>query len=227
LPVHRINYYSVITGNVRIDHERINKVGMTTATTTATATTRTSTTTTTNRSTEMKVQKRPRVNIALESIKEQGQHILEATITDIQSKTNRRLLVEDEDHGPTDYQIKEANRVAEFVEQAIEDYTSKRGNVFCIMNEPIVIIDCEITEDLRQARVFWSLPYEILLLEDTKINAAMRAKLVQYMQRILEERGGVLQGMVHTKMRMYFRPPTIRFVPAEGEILRRALHDWM
>ncbi len=90
--------------------------------------------------------KRARLNIGLESVKEQGMHILEATVSDIQSKTNKRLLLEDEDTGPTVYQLKEASKLKRLVEDALEVYTSNKGNMFCIMNEPISIIAVEITE---------------------------------------------------------------------------------
>lgn len=89
---------------------------------------------------------RSKLNRGLESVKEQGMHILDATVSDIQSKTNRRLLLEDEDTGPTSYQLKEASKLKRLVEDALDVYTSNRGNSFCIMNEPISIIDVEITE---------------------------------------------------------------------------------
>lgn len=168
-----------------------------------------------------------RFNKSLESIKEQGQGILEATTSDIQSKTKRHLLIEDEDHGPTIYQLKEASKVKRLVEEAIENYTSRRGNTFCIMNEPIAIVDVEITEDLRQARVFWCLPYALLLMSDNKtMNSVLREKLGARMQKILDDRGGALQGYVHSRLRSYFRPPKLRFVRAEGEMLRRSIQEY-
>jgi hypothetical protein len=53
----------------------------------------------------------------------------------------------------------------------------------------------------------------------------IRLKVAKRMQIILENKGGVLQGLVHRKMRRYFRPPKIRFVMAEGEMLRSVLKD--
>ncbi len=209
---HAINYNVTCACPSSTKHQSRNKMRMTTSPPT---------------SIESQLSRRPRLNKKLESIKEQGQRILEATILDIQSKTDRHLLVEDEDNGPTVNQLKEATRLKQLMEDAIEEYTSKRGNLFCIMSEPIVVIDCEVTEDLRQARVFWSLPFAVLMMGDGKINQATREKIVKRMQRILDERGGVLQGLVHNKLRSYFRPPRIRFVPAEGEMLRRTLLDFI
>ena len=159
----------------------------------------------------------------LQSIKEKGEHILHSLQSDIQSKTKRRLLLSDQDTGPSSDQLRESVRLKRFTEDAIEQYTSKRGNLFCILNEPIVIVDVEITQDLRQARVFWSLPYSVLLMDGISVEARMRA--AERMQRVLEEKGGALQVLVHQKMRSYFRPPKIRFVMAEGEMLRNYLKD--
>ncbi len=89
---------------------------------------------------------RPRLNKGLESVKEQGMHILEATVSDIQTKTKRRLLLEDEDTGPAVHQLKEALKLKRLVEDAVHTYTSKSDNLFCIMNAPISIIDVEVTE---------------------------------------------------------------------------------
>jgi ribosome-binding factor A len=155
-------------------------------------------------------------------VKEQGIKILESLAADIQSKTKRRLLLVDEDTGPTSAQLREASRLKILTENAIEQYTSHKGGLFCIMNEPIAIIDVEITEDLRHARVYWSLPYGVLLMNTKR---EVRAKAVKRMQMILDERGRVLQGLVHAKLRSYYRPPKIRFVPAEGEMLRSVLTE--
>ena len=168
---------------------------------------------------------RPKYNKGLESVKEQGKSILEAIQTDIISKTKRRLLIEDEDTGPTIYQIKEATKLRSLIEEALEQYTLLRGNTFCILNEPIMIVDVEITEDLRQARVFWSLPLVILCSENERLDSRARNALSDKMQEILETRGGPLQAHVHNKLRSYFRPPKLRFVKAESEMLRKSLQE--
>jgi len=168
-----------------------------------------------------------RYNKGLESVKEQGQSILESIVSDIQSKTKRHLLIEDEDNGPTIYQLKEAAKLKRLVEDAVDNYMSKHGDVFCILKEPIAIVDVEVTEDLRQARVFWSLPYSIFLMGDKAMDSRMRQELGVRMQRILDERGGALQGFVHTRLRSYFRPPKIRFVRAEDEMIRRTLREML
>jgi hypothetical protein len=179
-------------------------------------------------------------NLALQSVKEQGLKILKSTTIQIQSKTQRRLLLSQEDSGPTPDQLREAHRLKLLVEDAIEEYTSRKGDLFCSGpgGEPIAIIDVEVTQDLRQARVFWSLPFSLLLIDVDRISSGsgggrgmhrdgqeMRMRAAKRMQMILEEKGGVLQGLVHRKLRRYFRPPKIRFVMAEGEMLRAVLKE--
>jgi hypothetical protein len=166
---------------------------------------------------------KPIPNPGLHSVIDEGLTILKSISSDIQSKTKRRLLLSDEDTGPSPEQLRESVRIKQFMEDAIEIFTSRKGNLFCVMKEPIIIVDVEITQDLRQARVFWSLPYGVLLMDG--ISAETRMRAAERMQRVLDERGGVLQGLVHQKMRGYFRPPKIRFVMAEGEMLRRYLKE--
>ena len=198
------------------------------AVTTDITTTTTTTTTTTNSNKQHN-------SAALQSVKEQGIKILKSTTMQIQEKTKRRLLLSAEDTGPAPEQIKEANRLKVLVEDALEEYTSRHGALFCLQDEPISIIDVEVTPDLRQARVFWSLPFSFLLDDGISQKSQrgqyrmegqeIRLKVAKRMQIILENKGGVLQGLVHRKMRRYFRPPKIRFVMAEGEMLRSVLKD--
>lgn len=165
----------------------------------------------------------PRRNLGLAFVKEQGLQALAGTASDIQSKTKRRLLVEDEQKGPSVVQIREALRLRQIVEDAIEQYTSKKGALFCIQGEPIAIIDTEVSPDLKQARVFWSLPYNFLLTDHR--SKRIREQTIARMQNILEKRGSVIQGIVHNQLRSYNRPPRIYFVPAEGELLRNVMRD--
>jgi ribosome-binding factor A len=166
---------------------------------------------------------KPRKNYGLESVKEEGLGILDAITKDVKMKTKQKLYLNDENVGPTITQIQEADRIQDLMEEVLEQYVSKRGNMFCVGGDPIVIVDVEVSDDLKQARVFWSLPFNVLLNE--KVKRDMRGKLVQRMQYILDERGGVLQGMLHRYLRSYHRPPRIRFVQAEGEILRKFIMD--
>lgn len=165
----------------------------------------------------------PRRNLGLAFIKEQGQQALAGTASDIQSKTKRHLLVEDERSEPSVAQIRMAHQLRQIVEDAIEQYTSKKGALFCVQGEPIAVIDVEVSPDIKQARVFWSLPYSFLLTDHR--SKQIRDQTIARMQNVLEKRGGVIQGIVHNQMRSYNRPPRIYFVPAEGELLRNVMRD--
>uniref|UniRef100_A0A6S8Z366 Ribosome-binding factor A n=1 Tax=Chaetoceros debilis TaxID=122233 RepID=A0A6S8Z366_9STRA len=166
----------------------------------------------------------PNPNPGIQSVKEMGLDFLQSSTLDIQKRTQQRLLLEDEDTGPTDVQLEEAARLRDYVEEAVYTYTATKGkSTFCILDEPVHIVDVEITEDLRQARIYWSLPFSVLLMDN--VPRTIREKAVKKMQGILEAKGGPIQGMVHRKMKMYFRPPILRWVPAEGEMLRRHLKE--
>jgi len=165
---------------------------------------------------------RPSKNLGLAAVKEQGLPILESITSDVQFKAKRRLLVDDEDSGPSVAQLREANRVKIIVEDSILQH---KGQIFCVGGEPIAVIDAEISPDLKQARIFWSLPFGFLLMD--KLPRAVLEKATKDMQRILEKRGGILQSIVHTQMKRYNRPPMIRFVPVESEVLRKMLQDAM
>ena len=131
-----------------------------------------------------------RRNRGLESIKEQGMPILDSITSKILSKTKSRLLIQDEDIGPSIHQLREAKRLKSLVEDAVEKYTSKNGATFCVNNEPINIIDVEISPDLKHARVFWSLPYSFLMKDS--LSSQLQKQVTERMQSILNEKGGVL-----------------------------------
>jgi len=160
-------------------------------------------------------------NENLDFVKEQGLQVLDHLTKDVSSKTKQRLLIEDMDAGPTSYQLREAGRIKLFVQEAIDQYTSRFGKQFCIDDEPIVIIDAEISHDLRQARVFWCIPFSILISPNLSIK--LLENITIKMQTILNDHGGILQGMVHSRMRTYHHHASLKFVPAESSFLRETL----
>jgi ribosome-binding factor A len=162
-------------------------------------------------------------NENLDFVKEQGLQLLEKFTRDIGSKTKQRLLIDDTDTGPTSYQLREAGRIKSFVQEAIDQYTSRFGKRFCIDHEPIVIIDAEVTADLRQARVYWCIPFSALISPTLSVDAL--ETITNKMQKILDDHGGILQGMVHTRMKSYHHHASIRFVPAESSFLRETLQE--
>jgi len=160
----------------------------------------------------------PRKNFRLESVKAVGISHLEQTAKDASVKASKPLFVSEEDEGPTAKQIKEANRIHKVLEEAIDSY-SKREATFSIRGDPIMILDVEVSKDLRHARCYWTLPFTMLELPDN-----VRVEVKKRMQTILEKRGGRLQALVHSELRFYY-PPRLRFVPAEDDVLSMAMKD--
>lgn len=163
----------------------------------------------------------PRRNERLEEVKDHGLSVLESITKDLKMKTRQHLFFHEDEMGPTVTQVQEANRLRDLMEEVVQQYVSKRDNLFCVGGDPIVIVDVEVTEDVRQARVYWSLPFRVLTMK--RLNREKRDLIANRMQEILDKRGGVLQGMLHAHLRFYRRPPSIRFVQAESEILRKVI----
>ena len=153
----------------------------------------------------------------IESVKQKGMSLLETNFVNVKSQTKQRLLPSDEDGGgPSVRQIRESRRLISLMEDAINQYTSKKGNTFCIRGEPIVVVDAEVSPDMSQARIFWCLPFGLLSL---KYDRSIQREVIRRMQIILDDKGGVLKGIVHGRLRMYKRSPNIRFVPADESLL--------
>jgi len=163
-------------------------------------------------------------NKALHSVKETGLPILESITQDVISNAKLSLFPTASELAPSVSQIKVASRMYTLLNEELENYcerTPDEQNVFTVGGEPIVIIDVEVSPDLRYARVFWALPFDLLLdLPSEKF----RSEMMKSIQRVIQERGGVLQGLVHGKLRR-FHPPRIRWVPASNELIRGVLKE--
>lgn len=159
-------------------------------------------------------------NFRLEAIKKEGLTHLDQTAEEAAAKAAARpLFVTEEEMGPNKRQIKEATRIHQVLDEAIEQY-SKKEATFTIRGEPIMILDVEVSQDLRHARAYWALsPVTLIDLPDDT-----RAEVKRRMQTILEKRGGALQALVHSKLRFYY-PPRVKFVPAEDDVLAMAMKD--
>lgn len=143
---------------------------------------------------------------------------LEQTAKEASVKATKPLFVSDEDEGPTAKQIQEANRIHQVLDEVIDSY-SKREATFTVRGDPIMLLDVEVSKDLRHARCYWTLPFTLLDVPDET-----RAEVKRRMQTILDKRGGRLQALVHSKLRFYY-PPRLRFVPAEDDVLSMAMKD--
>lgn len=163
--------------------------------------------------------RRPRSrNARLEEVKGLGLTHLEQTAQDVSAKASEPLFVSEEDGRPTVRQVKEANRIHAILDECIEAF-SKKDRTFSVGGDPIMILDVEVSRDLRDARAYWTLPFSLVQLPDN-----VRAEIKKRMQAILEKRGGKLQALVHHRLRFKYNAK-LRFVPAEDDILATAMKD--
>ena len=118
--------------------------------------------------------------------------------------------------GPSPDQLAEAHRINTVLLQVLDNF-SKRDATFSIKGEPIVIMEVEVSKDLKQARVYYALPFNVLKYPKHVVQEVSRR-----MQELLEKRGGKLQRLVHAQLRSYY-PPKLRFVPYDGNLLKESL----
>eukprot|EP00559_Dactyliosolen_fragilissimus_P000661 CAMPEP_0184864898 /NCGR_PEP_ID=MMETSP0580-20130426/16271_1 /TAXON_ID=1118495 /ORGANISM="Dactyliosolen fragilissimus" /LENGTH=230 /DNA_ID=CAMNT_0027363845 /DNA_START=82 /DNA_END=774 /DNA_ORIENTATION=- len=157
--------------------------------------------------------------VGLKFVKEQGTSHLEAITSDMKARSSDRLLAKDEDVGPSPRQKKEAERIKVLIEDAIEVYISKTGgNSFCCVGgDPIVVLDVEVSSDLRRARIYWTLPFGLLTMRN--LSSAKLNQIARRVQEHLDKGVGFLKVIVHGKLSSYHRPPDFQFVHAEGGAL--------
>ncbi|KAL7542842.1 hypothetical protein ACHAXR_012151 [Thalassiosira sp. AJA248-18] len=157
----------------------------------------------------------PTRNIRLEAIKSAGVTQLHNQTLDLISRTRQPLFEEDllDAYGQKRLsiaQIQEANRLESVLIEALAAYATKH-TTFSIRGQCIDVLGVEVSPDLKNARVYWCLPHSLDLntLPHNKLE-----QLVKRMQQILDERGGKIQALVHTRLRAYY-PPKLKWVPAE------------
>lgn len=157
----------------------------------------------------------PTKNIRLEAIKSAGITQLHNQTQDIIARTRQPLFEETpvDDQGrkrQSIAQIQEGNRLEAALVDAFAHHSSKH-DTFNVGGQCVEILGVEVSPDLKQARAYWCLPRSLDL---NAIPVDKLTQLVKRMQKILDERGGRIQGLVHTRLRAYY-PPKITFVAAE------------
>lgn len=157
-------------------------------------------------------------NEALAQVKAMGMSHLEATTLEIQSKTRAPLFLHESEMGPTPDQLAEANRIYTVTTKVLETF-SQRDTTFSIKGEPIVIMEVEVSQDLRQARVYWALPFSVM-----NYPSEILEQVTERMQHLLEKRGGKLQRLVHAQLRSYY-PPKLRFVPSPDSVFQQDIQN--
>jgi ribosome-binding factor A len=157
---------------------------------------------------------------SLEAVKAAGMQYLEDTAKELATKARQSLLISEEDDMPSVNQLREANLIQEVTEDVLEKFC-KRNDLFCLGGDPIMILDAEVSPDLRHARVFWSLPY-VILLNARRFPPHIQEELVKRMEERLFKHGGKLQVLVHARLRSYY-PPNLRFVAANEAMVQDLL----
>ena len=157
----------------------------------------------------------PTKNVRLEAIKSVGITQLHNTTQDLIARTRQPLFEENplDAHGQKKQsiaQIQESNRLEKAIIDAVAHYSSKH-NTFLVGGQCIDVLGVEVSHDLKQAKAYWCLPRSLDL---HNIPQPKLELLVKKVQKRLDERGGKIQGLVHTKLRAYY-PPRIVWVAAE------------
>jgi len=186
-------------------------------------------------------------NPGLASVISQGVKSLEQTAEDIQYKTRRVTL--SQPHKKLSFrnggaaimdprQLAEGQRILDVASDCIEQLAlqEERGgrqrgggdgsNGLTLFGEPIVLLECEVNRNVRQAKVYWTLPYGILL--DNRINQRLYQEIMVKVQKDLIQNGGakLLARQVHTTLSYYF-PPRIKLFPAPDEMVQKAIQEFM
>ena len=172
-------------------------------------------------------------NPGLASVIAQGIKSLEDTAADVEART-RNKTIEPQSNQPTHRQLAEAQRILEVSSDCIEDLclkyqqegggSSRNIQGLHLQGQPIVILDVQVNKDVKQAKVFWTLPYSVLL--DPNVNQRIYQRLVMVLQEQLDEGGEkILAREVSTRLRHYY-PPRIKLVPATDVMIQQAISEF-
>lgn len=187
-------------------------------------------------------------NPGLVSVISQGIKSLEHTAEEIQYKT-RKITLSQPHRKPSfrngraaemdPRQLAEGQRILDVASDCLEQLTLQNeknslqrrnvgggGNGLVLFGEPIVLLDCEVNRNIRQAKIYWTLPYGILL--DNRINQRLYQEIMVKVQKQLVENGGakLLAKNVHTRLSYYY-PPRIKLFPATDEMVQKAIQEFM
>ena len=181
-------------------------------------------------------------NPGLESVIGQGLASLTQTAKDVQSKTKKVKSIESPSAAATTgtsttttlgqklashKQLAESQRLLDVATECLDALCDKHPNhpLLTIGGEPIAILDVQVNTNAKQAKVYWSLPYGILM--DDRLTRSTYQKLVTRMETNLLQGGGasLLQKMVHTRLRFYY-PPKLKLIAAPPQMVAEAVGDF-
>jgi hypothetical protein len=183
-------------------------------------------------------------NPGLASIISQGIKSLEQTAADIQQKTRKASLFQLQKKSSLEKgislldprQLAEGQRVLDVASDCLDHIVrqgtmtdrQRRGLTPAGGDEPIVLLDCVVNRNVRQAKLYWTLPYRLLL--DEKINQKIYQLLMVKVQgELVHPEGGgakLLARHVHARLASYY-PPRLKMVPATDEMVKRAIEEYM
>lgn len=185
-------------------------------------------------------------NPGLASIISQGAKSLEQTAADIQKKTRKVSLFQLQKRSSLEKgislldprQLAEGQRVLDVALDCLDHIVSqqhgtlterqRRSLVPAGDDEPIVLLDCAVNRNVRQAKVYWTLPYRLLL--DERINQQIYQQLMAKVQgELVHPEGGgakLLARHVHARLSSYY-PPRLKMVPATDEMVKQAIEEYM
>ena len=195
---------------------------------------------------------RTRSNPGLASVISQGIKSLDQTAEDTRFKTRNDTLARA--HKKPSFrngraaemdprQLAEGQRILDVASECLERLAAREeqqqqhvqqqrrgqqqhGNGLFLFGEPIVLLECEVNRNVRQAKVYWTLPYGLLL--DNRINQGLYQEIMVRVQGQLVSNGGakLLAREVHTRLSYYY-PPRIKLFPATDEMVQKAIEEFM
>jgi len=158
-------------------------------------------------------------NLSLQSIKEAGISDLEL-ITQQSLLQSRKSLIQTSStttsistnlvtkpEGPSIRQLRKAKLLHDLLLEQL-DKLSRTETTFTLLGESIDITNVEISPDLRQARVYWTLPSTMMDKPEHVIRMATK-----YMHQILaEQNGSKLKHPIGQKLRNARHVPKLKFI---------------
>ncbi|KAG7367614.1 hypothetical protein IV203_030285 [Nitzschia inconspicua] len=176
-------------------------------------------------------------NPGLASIISQGRNSLEKSAADIEHRTRHISLSRPHKKGSfragtlEPRQLAEGQRVLDVASECLEDLVvsselqlAGQAKGLVLAGEPIVFLECVVNRTIKQAKLYWTLPYGLLL--DDRMNARLYRQLTTKVQQQLLEGGAtkLLSREIHRKLSSYY-PPRIQLHTATDEMVAKALKE--
>lgn len=179
-------------------------------------------------------------NPGLASIISQGSKSLEKSAADIAYRTRHSCSLS-QPHKKGSFragtleprQMAEGQRILDVASDCLEELvlqadrgalTAGQRKGLLLSGEPIVFLECVVNRNIKQAKLYWTLPYSLLL--DERMHAGLYRQITAKVQEQLMEGGGakLVSRHVHNRLSSYY-PPRIKLFPATDEMVAKALQE--